>query len=472
MVVWRRDSFHPLRSYSLLSLTVIVLVAAVAGDTLSNFLRNQIIQRDVQVIEELVHAGVQAVTVISGHLPRSHYQWDGEFNRPRRASESFLRLTLSEPLQRDNENLSELFRALAQSQQGLRLNVYGSSGRVLWSTHPGLVGRIFSHNPDLQVALAGGRVARLRSEDSGERSVEGVSSEGYVANYFPLLDPDTSELAGAVEIYRAPDTLLAAVDRARSAAWIGTACVGTACVGTAIYVVLFITVRRASRTIIGQRDALVSQRTFAAIGELTSALVHDIRNPLAAIRSSAELGLVGPGSTERCAALRTTISEVDRLDRWARELLDFVREPTTEVALEPVVLALLKEWEDHAAKANISVRVEVPSDLPNVQLSATAVRQCLQGVLANAFDAVGADGIVQVEAQRVSDAVEVRVFDSAKGLEQCDVEALFHPQRSGKSFGLGIGLTLTRCILRRCGGEIGLQSNAKGTAVALKFPLP
>src|SRR5690349_18542646 len=134
-----------------------------------------------------------------------------------------------------------------------------------------------------------------------------------------MFNADKSKVVAMVEIYKEPADLVDRIDRGFASIWAATI-LG----GAAIYLGLFWIVRRASTLLQSQQQQLISNETFVDFGEMSSAVAHSLRNPLATIRSSAELAqeIASPGAQRNIGDI---ISQVDRMSRWVRELLVSLR---------------------------------------------------------------------------------------------------------------------------------------------------
>jgi signal transduction histidine kinase len=203
-------------------------------------------------------------------------------------------------------------------------------------------------------------------------------------------------------------------------------------------------------------------------------VAHSLRNPLATIRSSAELALEfdsGPAHKN----INDIIGQVDRMSKWVRELLQSLR-PLNDEA-EPVNLVAvlhdsLAAFEQQIAKGRISV-VFAPKETPMVLSQHVQLTQILNSLLANALEAMDDGGTLTVsldpsDSQRVS----VTVSDTGKGMTEEQRRMAFRPFFTTKQGGLGVGLVLVKRIMERFGGTVALDSReGEGTRVRLSFKL-
>ena len=248
----------------------------------------------------------------------------------------------------------------------------------------------------------------------------------------------------------------------------------TALGGGIIYLGLYWIVRRAAILLAQQQKQLITNETFVALGEMSSAVAHSLRNPLATIRSSAELALEfdsGPAHKN----INDIIGQVDRMSKWVRELLQSLR-PLSDVA-EPVNLVAtlhdaLGAYEQQIAKARINVVFE-PKDTPMVLSQPIQLTQILNSLLANALEAMDEGGTLTITLEPTdSRSVCVVISDTGKGMNEEQRAMAFRPFFTTKRGGLGVGLVLVKRIMERFGGAVTLDSReGEGTRVRLSFKL-
>jgi two-component system sensor histidine kinase HydH len=183
-----------------------------------------------------------------------------------------------------------------------------------------LSGRRFANNPELEQALSGtlvSEISRLEGNDKPEHIALAAGATGYfIEAYFPMrLD---GEVVGVVELYKMPTALETAISR-------GDRIIegAAALAGLVLFATLYWIVRRGALQIQRQQADLLRMDALAAVGQMASAIAHSLRNPLAGIRSSAELlRLEHPGTRP---APDEIIGEVDRLNEYVRELMEYAR---------------------------------------------------------------------------------------------------------------------------------------------------
>jgi signal transduction histidine kinase len=437
--------FRLSRRFALVGLVSIALVSVVVALSLSRFLTDRMLRQEAVLTMEFIHS---LVLVENAAL----YFREGRTGAPEVAS---------------------TFNHVGNMPDVLRASAHSLDRRVIWSSDKAIVGRQFRDNPELDRALAGELVVHEAFEDHHADKSEHASLKqdiGYfVEIYFPVRD-EGGRIVGAVEIYKTPRALFEAIRVGERAAWVG-ALLG----GLFLYLTLFWLVRRADELIRHQQEQLVQSETLAAVGEMGSAVAHGIRNPLASIRSSAELSLETADAFGREAAA-DIIAEVDRLEGWVRELLSYARpvaEKPTAVAVAPLVGEQVASFSRGASRQSVVLASQVASDVGAVEADPLLLGQVLSSLIANAFEALEQakrGGRIGIGAVRTDRRVRLWVEDDGPGMTPEQLARVFKPFYTTKPKGLGVGLPLARRIVERFGGSISVSSRAvHGTRVELSL---
>lgn len=440
-----QNHFNFSRWFALVGLLSIAFISVTSAFLLSRFLTDRMLRQEAVLTMEFIHSLVLV----------------------ERAAEYFRAGQTGAP------EVSSTFHHVANMPDVIRASAHSLERQVIWSSDPAIVGRAFRDNPELERALAGDLVVHEDTHDhehteKSEHASLDRETGYFVEIYFPVRDP-TGRVVGAVELYKSPRALYEAIQAGKQAVWIG-AVLG----GLFLYAALFGLTRRADNLIRHQQAQLVRNETLAAIGEMGSAVAHGIRNPLASIRSSAELSLelCPPEQTEPA---RDIIAEVDRMEHWVRELLSYAKPVAGDfqpVALGGLVDRMLADFGREAARRNIALSAHVAADLPPVQADGLLLGQVLGSLLANAFEALGKAGHIQVLVERAERQVRLSVVDDGPGLSAEQLARVFKPFYTTKPKGLGVGLPLAKRIVERFGGSIQIASQpGQGTRVDLLLPL-
>jgi signal transduction histidine kinase len=226
------------------------------------------------------------------------------------------------------------------------------------------------------------------------------------------------------------------------------------------------------------RVRLAHAERLAAIGELSAAVAHGIRNPLAGIRLAAQLGLEAATAADPVReSFEDVLGAVDRLEAQVRGILDFAR--PFEPRLEPLDLPALAGSVLDAAAARleasgVTVALDVPPSLPRVLADRAHLAQAMQELLSNAVDAMPQGGRVTIDA-RADDGnpplVRLGVQDEGPGVPPEVRDRIFQLFMTTKSGGTGVGLAVVRKIMERHGGRVTLEPSAgRGARFVLELP--
>lgn len=435
--------FDLIRWFLLLGLAAIAVASIVTSVLFSRFLTHHMLQRDAALTMEEVQT-IAIIEKATGLFKTGRYD-------------------------QENRNLQEFFIYIGSIHDVLRANnIYSADGIVIWSTDKSLVGKKYDHNPELDGALHGKLMVEVgtvgdEKNPKPEHVNLGQPGDRFVENYIPIFDPDGGNLIGVVELYRIPRALFDTLSRGVQLIWLSALPAGMF-----LFLVLFGIMKRADRTMRFQQRRLVEAETLAAVGQLSGAIAHSLRNPLSSIRSSAELALDGP-ITEARETSRDIIAEVDRLEGMVRQLLFYSQAPIGEVEeidLAEVLAGVTKNFARDFEKRCVKMELDVAPGLPLVRADDAAIAQVFNSLLTNALDAMPQGGRLMIVARRGTKRgmVDVELRDIGKGIPSDQMRDLFKPFRTTKAKGLGMGLALAQRIVRRFGGTLSMarcRSRAK-----------
>jgi two-component system sensor histidine kinase HydH len=214
------------------------------------------------------------------------------------------------------------------------------------------------------------------------------------------------------------------------------------------------------------------QERLATFGQMTSAISHELRNPLGVIESSVFLlrRRVGddPAAVRHIDKIQ---AQVARSNRIITSLLDIVRgRPPVWVRVSPVHLAEAAISALHEA-TGYAVQLHAEGDPPAVFVDPERIQQVLLNLLSNAADAAGKGGIVRLELRRHEGEVEFLVSDSGPGVDPSVKSRIFEPLVTTKEKGIGLGLALCRKLVEAHQGVLELvpARDLPGAAFSLRL---
>ncbi len=227
------------------------------------------------------------------------------------------------------------------------------------------------------------------------------------------------------------------------------------------------------------QERLVQQERLAAIGEVAATIAHNIRNPLAGIRASAQSAMLDlPEDGENCARQRQIMETVDSLNRWVRELL-MVSQPILlqrqAVEVGELVDRVFTVMGADADRRGIRLKYSRSSTTSTVFVDSARIEQAILVVVANAVEA--SENGSEVEVAAVEDRasaglVQLTVKDTGPEIDDDTIKRIGTPGFTTKPGGTGTGLYQAQRIVQAHGGNIVFENSADaGTRVTLRLPV-
>jgi two-component system, NtrC family, sensor histidine kinase HydH len=210
------------------------------------------------------------------------------------------------------------------------------------------------------------------------------------------------------------------------------------------------------------QDELVREQKLAAIGRLSAAIAHEIRNPVAMISSSlatAVRGQLAPDQRERMFAIAS--AQAERLERLTNDFLAYARPRPLVLERNNVAWLISCVGELSQARAEqrkLKIEVDSPGEL-YCQCDPTVVQQALLNLVMNAIDASPPGSAIRITGRNSDCAVNIDVENSGPEIDRDAVEHMFEPFFTTKPEGTGLGLAIARSGARSHGGDLTLSSN-------------
>ena len=429
------------RRFASLGALCVVVTALVSATLLSKYVAERMIRHNAELAQDFV-----------GSLMRMH-----------RGDEFFLNRS-------DTRGMVLMFDELARMPGLGHANVFGLDRRVVWSTNADAISQDAGANEELDGALLGrleveSELLETASFIKPEHAFLRSDARDAIEVYIPVLGAGNA-VVGVVELYMLPDHLIDSVHQMTRFVW--TACLLS---GLVVYLALVWLVMQADRQIARQQRTILANESLVAVGDMASAVAHGLRNPLGAIRSSAELIAMGP---EREQA-NDIMSEVDRLQAWIGKLLAYAQQggrALGEVRIDRLLGQVAQAHASRMERQRVHLMLDWPADLPAIWADAPALEQALDNLISNALDAMPEGGSLRLAIATDGRSITVTVADSGTGISPEDLGRVFTPFHTTKRKGLGVGLPLARRSVERLGGTLRLESApGVGTRAILQLPL-
>jgi len=222
---------------------------------------------------------------------------------------------------------------------------------------------------------------------------------------------------------------------------------------------------------------LAERERLASLGRMAATVAHEIKNPLSAIKSIAQVMREDENlNNDYARDLNLIVGETDRLSQSVTQLLSFARrESPAEQALgtEELVRSVIDLFEAQAREHGISLSCDVRSDphLPGKCVS--AVRDALSNLLLNALQATTRGGKVSLSASVDKAELVIGVQDTGTGVPIELREQIWEPFFTTRQRGTGLGLAIVRKRVQEVGGSASLATfqNGQGALFLLRVPI-
>ncbi len=239
------------------------------------------------------------------------------------------------------------------------------------------------------------------------------------------------------------------------------------------------------------REELRRAEHLASLGRMLAGVAHEVRNPLAGIRSSLQLWQRLPDLARNSAPLEAVLRAVDRLDGLVSRLLYFARggqDDRHPVDLNGVVGEALELVRAQAVELEVIVEADLTPHLPRVAGSPQALQQVVLNLFANALQAMSdgrgkssPDNLSRKDKRQnclrcrtrflpASNRIELLVSDTGPGVPPAARPHLFEPFFTTRPEGTGLGLALCREIVQQHGGTIELLDPGPGAVFGILLP--
>ncbi len=220
-------------------------------------------------------------------------------------------------------------------------------------------------------------------------------------------------------------------------------------------------------------DSLRRAEQLKTLGEMAAGMAHEVKNPLAAIRSSAQM-LTGRLSGKDAELASIVVNEVDRLDRVVNEFLNYARPAPLkreQVLLSALLDSCLELLAPVIRQAGVEVKRVNLGGERRVDGDPNQLRQVMLNLLLNAVQATPEGGEVGIELKQEDGSTRVSIHDTGPGIPSDKLRQVREPFYSTKPGGTGLGLPIAQRIVSEHGGKLLLE-NGPGKGMTATVVLP
>jgi PAS domain S-box-containing protein len=223
---------------------------------------------------------------------------------------------------------------------------------------------------------------------------------------------------------------------------------------------------------------------LSTLGEMTTALAHELNQPLCAVTTYAQscLRAIKKGSfdlTQLRYRLEEIVKQIELASEIFRRLRDFARKDSRRrqaVNVRSLIREVAKFMRAELEHQRILLRIEALGSMPLVEADPVQIEQVLLNLVRNSMEAITCSGRnggkLTIRSARLNDAlIKVSISDTGHGISSEDTTRLFEAFFTTKSTGLGIGLSISQDIVEAHGGRLWLESNSEaGTTFSFTLP--
>lgn len=227
-----------------------------------------------------------------------------------------------------------------------------------------------------------------------------------------------------------------------------------------------------------EHDLLVAEK-LAMTGNIARSIAHEVRNPLTNLNLALEqLGddLEEEASGEYDMYVDIIQRNANRIDQLITEMLESSKPKQLDLkkySLNTLVDSVINMTRDRLKLRGVSLKQELDPDLPNLNLDPDQMKTAVLNIVINAIESMQEEeGQLIIGTHRDGKQVVLYIEDNGKGIARDQLTKLFDPFFTGKSGGMGLGLTSSQNIINSHKGKVDVQSElGKGTRFDITFPL-
>ena len=228
------------------------------------------------------------------------------------------------------------------------------------------------------------------------------------------------------------------------------------------------------------QNQLIRAEKMAAVGELASAVAHEVRNPLAGISGAMQvLARDFPPEDHRLQVISELLLQVERLNKAVTNLLDFARPPSLSLApldINGLITRTLYLLESSAQDHGIKVNLELAPRLPRVMADRELMKQVFLNITLNAFQAMPRGGQLTITTLHLKGVrpptLQIKFKDTGVGISPENLKRIFEPFFTTKPGGTGLGLSNSLKIVEQHGGGITVSSiSGEGSTFTITLPI-
>jgi signal transduction histidine kinase len=220
-----------------------------------------------------------------------------------------------------------------------------------------------------------------------------------------------------------------------------------------------------------QREVQQKEK-LASLGQLIAGVAHEIRTPLAAIKTRVQLWQRSASRSARskqrstrnpvtAESMAMVVQELDRMEKTVQKLLAFSRGHALRlrpVNIHNTLRTCIRLLQSEIRKRRVRVQLLLNADDPVWAVDETELRKVFLNLISNALEAMPNGGRLTLRTERVSGALTIAFEDTGTGVKPTVAEKMFEPFFTTKDAGTGLGLSIAHEIIRAHRGTLDYQT--------------
>jgi two-component system sensor histidine kinase HydH len=203
---------------------------------------------------------------------------------------------------------------------------------------------------------------------------------------------------------------------------------------------------------------LIKTEKMASVGQLSSRLVHDLRNPLSVVKSTVELLKLGSKNMDEKTAQKFQRIEtaLKKISYQIEDVLDFVRQSELHLKRQSVSDII----NSTITGMDLPKDVKIKLNLQNVVVNCDSrkLEAVFSNIITNASQAMNGKGEIKIKVVEDEEDALIKIEDTGPGMTKSVMEKIFEPLFTTKDTGTGLGLSICKSIVEQHGGEIEVSS--------------
>lgn len=238
---------------------------------------------------------------------------------------------------------------------------------------------------------------------------------------------------------------------------------------------VFLSISRDITERLKTEELLRKSEKLAVVGQLATAMAHEINNPLTAMKGFMQLLKSTENENNQCY-INIVSSEIERIESITNEFMAVAKpqvvkiQPNDISVLMDRVLMLLQP---QAMMNNIQIRIDFTTGIPLIPCEGNQLKQVFVNILKNAIESMPTGGEILIQIDKLeNDQISIRFIDQGCGIPKERIPYLGEPFYSIKEEGIGLGLMICYKIIETHQGKVFIESEVnKGTIVEVTLPI-